>query len=168
MVHSITQDGKNRAETGITGITADLNCCPQQANSAELFEDIGVPEQRSFHGCRFILRLMVLNCIRYTVQLSPGKSPIGQEFPAAADGIWNVVPLRKLRRIFRSMAEKHAKVMHPSRGKEDVVVVLHSFANLRGESIEPRLMSKLVGRLRLGANVFNDRVPPIARRHSSF
>ncbi len=57
--------------------------------------------------------------------------------------------------------------MHPCRGKQDVIVIIHVFADRAGECVEPRLMTKLVFGLRLDANVFNDGFPPIRRRHAT-
>jgi hypothetical protein len=50
--------------------------------------------------------------------------------------------------------------MHPDRGEQNILVVVHAFADLGGQSIEPRLMAKFVGGLRLSANVFDNLLPP--------
>src|SRR6516165_9539129 len=102
------------------------------------------------------------------VQFFLWKSPPRQELAAPTDGIWNVIPLGKLRRILRPVAQKDTKVMHPGGRKQDVVVILHSLANSRGKRIKTRLVPELVCRLRFGSNVLNDRVPPTGLVHAFF
>src|SRR6516225_8484244 len=104
MFGSVNQNRQDRAETRVTRVAADLYCCAKQTGGAELFEDIGVSKQRRFHRGWLILRLMMLNGFRHTVQFFSGESPSGQEFPAAIFCIMNLVPPRKLRRIFWPMA----------------------------------------------------------------
>src|SRR5215469_9510228 len=101
-----------------------------------------------------------------TIQLFLWESPLPQELAAPADGIWNVIPLGKLRGIVGPVAQKDTQVMHPGSGKKDVIVKLHPLANLGRQSVKARLVPELVRRLGFGTNVRDDRPPPVRLAHT--
>ena len=63
------------------------------------------------------------------VELFDGESAGGQEFAGACDGVGDVVPAFQLRLVAGAMADIDAQIVHPGRGKKDVVVVVHTLAD---------------------------------------
>jgi hypothetical protein len=65
------------------------------------------------------------------------------------------------------VANEDPQVVHPGRGKEDVIVVRLTLGEPFGELVKPGLVAELVRRLRLGADVFNNGFPVSGFSHSA-
>ena len=61
--------------------------------------------------------------------------------------------------VFGAVADEHSEVVHPGRGIEDVIIVSLPLGQPFRELVKPGLVAELVGRLRLGADVFNHGFP---------
>jgi hypothetical protein len=141
-------------------VSSYLDKRTQGSNRSKLLENIGVPQHNASVNTGFVLGLVGANGFRDRLQLLSRKSPLRSRVPCfwqwctAHDPIWPVARDR------RADGPKNSQIVHPRRRKQHVVVALLAFGDLAGQCIESRLMAKFVGRLRLCANIRNDRIPP--------
>ena len=77
------------------------------------------------------------------------------------------VPTGQLGWIAGPMTQKDTKVVHPCRRKKHVVVAPLTLRDLSGQGVKPRLMSKLVPRLRLSANIASHGIAPVNLCHAA-
>src|ERR1035441_6833238 len=128
----------------------------EDGDGPELFEEVSISQQRPLERGRFARGKVCSNSLNGGRDLACGKPELFQDWGHLADGIGHVVPCSERRWGFRTVADEDPQIMHPCRGIEDIVIVRPAFRQACGELIKPGLVTELVRRLRLGANVVHN------------
>jgi hypothetical protein len=148
-----TQYGYGIGESGKAGIATHFAHHAQDADCAQLFEDVGIAKNGGLNRCRFVFRLVLPNGIQDRGHLRFRKTRPVQDLRTAGTRIGNMVPASQLTRILWTMPDKHTQVVQPCSRQNDVAVIREAGTDGLGERREPRLVAKLVNRTSLGLNV---------------
>src|ERR1051325_4016066 len=92
-----------------------------------------------------------------------GKAELAQEGRGLFGGVGNVVPGRQRGRVLRTVTEEDAEVVQPCGRIEHVALEGLIFGKLRGQIVEPGLMTEFFRGVALCADVIGDGVSEHAR-----
>jgi hypothetical protein len=104
-------------------VATQLGSCAEDADGAELLEDVGVAKQGCLEGVRLSLRKMLADAGNDRSNLFRREVEADQQGGCLPGRIGHVVPSLELGWRMRAMAKEDAKVVQICCGKDDVVVI---------------------------------------------
>ncbi len=147
------------AEHKVTCVSPYLADHSERANGAELLENIRVAQQCTLKRSGLAGRQMGADGLNRGRDFLCRETKLFEELRYFPGGVDDVVPLRQRGNVFGPVTDKHAEVMQPRGGVEHIIVVRLIVGNARGQVVEARLMTKLVPRFGLRADVVGDGLP---------
>ena len=100
---------------------------------------------------------MRANHLEHRRNLALGKAETTEHTGSALDRVCNVIPFRELFQVLRPVPIKNAKVVDPSGGEQNIVIINLAFADASSERVKPRLVAKLIDGTCLLADIFRNR-----------
>src|SRR5438046_8638304 len=104
---------KRVREPNKTCVAADFTDGAENGNRAELLQDIRIPEQDPFKSSRLLGRQMGPNNFGHGGNFFDGKTEPLQDWWSFADRVSDIVPCCERDRVFGTMSDENAEVMHP-------------------------------------------------------
>lgn len=158
----IASEHRNRVrKAGKTRIAANLADRAENADGAELLENVGVAEDGGFECRRFVFGLVLANDIQHGRDFGLRKTCIAQDLRCMGAGIRDVTPAGEFGGLFGTIPDKDAEVVQPGRGADHVAIVAEIGADDRRQNIQTRLVTKFVDRTCLifdGADQFGHEI----------
>jgi len=139
----------------------------ENRDGSELFQQIGIPQQRAFKAGRLARGQVRPDSFKGCGNLVLREPELPENRRHFSGRIRHVVPGRKRRRFFRPMPDEDPEVMHPGRRIQDVVIVGFVFCQPPSEAVQPRLVAELIRRLCLGADIISDRLAVSGLNHAA-
>jgi len=136
-----SDDLRELREPGIPAYFADI---AQDADCAELFEDVRITQDNGLDDCGVVSGLMRSNCFEDSGNFLRRKVSASQNLWDMLAGIGDVIPFGKLFGIFGTMTDEDSEIMKPGRRVDDIIVIVQTCANLLCQSIEPWLVPVFV------------------------
>ncbi len=126
------------------GVAADFADRPQNADGAELLEDVGVTQNGGLKGGGLIVRLVLADDIEDSGNFIFRKARTAQDSGCMRAGVSDVIPVAELFGIFGAVADEDAEIVQPGSGTDDVAVVFKAGSDQLGQTVEAGLMAKFV------------------------
>lgn len=138
------QGGNGIREEMEPRIAADLADGAQDADGAQLLEDIGVAQDGRFDGAGLVVWLMLANDFQHRRYFALLKARLAQDGRSALTGVRYMIPAAKLLNIGRPMPDEDTEIVKPGSGADHIAVIFQPGSHLLGEAIEARLVAEFV------------------------
>lgn len=132
ILEAAAKSGDGVCEEWETGIAAHFADGAQDADGAELFQDIGIAEDGGFDAARLVLRLMLADHIEDRRNFFLRETQMAQNGRRTGAGEGNVIPSAEFKGIIGAVANEDAEVVQPCGGANDIRVVIKAGADHPG------------------------------------
>lgn len=162
-----SQNGDRIGKARKTGIAADFADRAQNANGAELLEDVGVAEDGGLDRLRLVAGLMLPEAGEDAGDFPFGELHLAEDAGDMGTGVSHVIPMGEFFRIIGAMTDKDAEIVQPGSGSDNFAVMGDVGADQPGQFDQPGLMPEFIHRAGLG---FDEMGQPIKDRgtHDTF
>jgi hypothetical protein len=146
VVEIAAQRGDGISEAREAGIAAHLADGAQDANGAQLLENIGIAKNGGFRRGGLILGLVLAHDLKDGGNFRFGEAGVAQDLRRVGAGIGNVIPPGEFLGTFGAIANENAQVVKPGGSHNDLVVVVQAGADRFDECLKAGLVSKFIDR----------------------
>lgn len=150
------QGGNGVGKTGKARIAADLADDAQDADGAQLLENVGVAENDGLNGFGFVAGLVLPDGREDGGDFVLREARIVENFRGLGTSIVNMVPAGEFGWILRAVADKDAEIVQPGGGDDDVPVVDKIGTKGLSQGKQTRLVAEFVHRESLGFNIMGE------------
>ncbi len=150
------EDAKGILECDESAIAPDLADGAENADRAELFEDVRVAQESACEGSRFARWKVSSDRFDYGGDFFRRKAKSLKQARRFFERISDVIPFCQRGGVFWTMADEDTDIMQPGRSVKDVIVERLVLRELLREFIKAQLMAEFVGRIGLGANIIGN------------
>jgi len=161
------QGGNGISETGEAGVTAHLTDNAEDADGAELLEDVGIAKDRGLNGRGLVCRLVLPDRGQHGGNFSLGKARLTEDAGCVGAGVGDMVPAGKLFRVFRAVTRENAEIVKPGGGGNNLAVVREIRADGTSQFNQAGLMPEFIHRPGLGFHVSGQSIQGV-RGHDTF
>lgn len=123
-VQRAAERGDGVGEAGEAGVAADFANGAEDADGAELFEDVGVAEDDGFEGGGRVFGLVQTDRVEDGGDFLLREAGLAQDDRRLRAGIGHMIPGDEGIQFLGAIADKNAEVMEPGGGFDDVAIVV--------------------------------------------
>jgi hypothetical protein len=152
LIERASQRGNGIGEAMESRVAADFADGAQDADGAELLEDVGIAEDGGFEGRGLVAGLVLADAVEDGGDFGFGKAGFAEDLRGALAGESHVVPAAEGLGIFGAVADEDAEVVKPGRCADDIAIVVEAGADGFRERVQARLMAEFVD----GASLFRN------------